>query len=235
MALQTRYDLGRYDLAASSFDIPIEERYTSRVSGVVNITYLAVELEIADYFSAAMSGAVTGTVAVMVMEKAEEGLAGVVIPRADIITGENMVILLDGRSAICCNMNIADFVASSLDGRGAVSVILDGALAASASLSGYTEAGSYFYLADFYGASLWGRADAVSVSMDTIFITLSIPPGAELRIDSENYLVTLDGENALYAQSGAWIKLSPNLTAISVDTGSGGDMRGSITYTELYL
>ena len=66
-------------------------------------------------------------------------------------------------------------------------------------------------------------------------INISIPPGGELRIDSENYTVTLNGENVLYAQSGYWPILSRELAQMTVDSGTGGKMTGEIVYSELWL
>ena len=66
-------------------------------------------------------------------------------------------------------------------------------------------------------------------------INISIPPGGELRIDSENYTVTLNGQNVLYAQSGYWPILSRDLAQMTVDSGTGGKMTGEIVYAERWL
>lgn len=66
-------------------------------------------------------------------------------------------------------------------------------------------------------------------------IGISIPPGGELRIDSENYTVTLNGENVLYAQSGYWPILSRDLAQMTVDSGTGGKMTGEMVYAERWL
>lgn len=66
-------------------------------------------------------------------------------------------------------------------------------------------------------------------------IDISIPPGGELRIDSENYTVTLNGENVLYAQSGYWPILSRELAQMTVDSGTGGEMTGEIVFAERWL
>ncbi len=64
---------------------------------------------------------------------------------------------------------------------------------------------------------------------------LTIPPGGELRIDSELFLVLLNGENALHTQSGDWINISRNLLRLIVESASGGQLRGQLIYTERYL
>ena len=57
----------------------------------------------------------------------------------------------------------------------------------------------------------------------------------ELRIDSGNFTVTLDGKNILHQQQGDWIVLERELAALTVDSGSGSQLSGSIIYTEKYL
>lgn len=66
-------------------------------------------------------------------------------------------------------------------------------------------------------------------------IGISIPPGGELRIDSENYTVTLNGQNVLYAQSGYWPILSRELAQMTIDSGTGGEITGEIVYAERWL
>lgn len=72
-------------------------------------------------------------------------------------------------------------------------------------------------------------------SAERTTVTITIPPGGELRIDSETYRVMLDGENALHAQEGDWIKLSREVLYLDIETASGGPLEGSITYKERYL
>lgn len=72
-------------------------------------------------------------------------------------------------------------------------------------------------------------------STDRTTVTITIPPGEELRIDSDTYRVLLDGENALYAQEGDWIKLAREVLYLDIETASGGPLEGHITYQERYL
>lgn len=66
-------------------------------------------------------------------------------------------------------------------------------------------------------------------------INVSIPPGGELRIDSDNYTVLLDGENVLYSQSGYWPILSRELSTMTIDSGTGGEISGEIVFSERWL
>lgn len=64
---------------------------------------------------------------------------------------------------------------------------------------------------------------------------VTIPPGGELRLDSDVFLSMLDGENVLYAQSGDWINVSRELLRLIVESATGGALEGQIIYTERYL
>ena len=57
---------------------------------------------------------------------------------------------------------------------------------------------------------------------------VTIPPGGELRLDSDVFLAMLDGENVLYAQSGDWINVSRELLRLIVESATGGDLEGQI-------
>ncbi len=64
-----------------------------------------------------------------------------------------------------------------------------------------------------------------------------LKPGSRLIIDAANYNVLLDGENAIWYQSGDWIdELNRTTTniAISASSGSAG-LTATILYTERYL
>lgn len=70
---------------------------------------------------------------------------------------------------------------------------------------------------------------------ETATIDVTIPPGGELRIDSDNFIVLLDGQNVIHLQSGDWITVDRNLLEMVVDTGSGGNLQGQILFNERYL
>lgn len=97
------------------------------------------------------------------------------------------------------------------------------------------QAGANLYDSRFFTEILSNRADAVILEELAVMILGSIPPGSELRIDSSNYTVTLDGVNILHLQEGDWIDMERALWALTVDSGSGGALEGSVIYQERYL
>ena len=77
--------------------------------------------------------------------------------------------------------------------------------------------------------------DASSQSTEIVRIDITLPPGSEIRIDSETYRVIMDGDNVLYAQNGDWLTLTRELLYIDVESASGGELSGTLIYTERYL
>ncbi len=88
-----------------------------------------------------------------------------------------------------------------------------------------------------FGASevLTSMLEATSQTTERTTLQLTIPPGGELRIDSELFTVLLNGVNALHAQSGDWINISRELLRINIESASGGKLQGQLIYTERYL
>ena len=70
------------------------------------------------------------------------------------------------------------------------------------------------------------------ISMD---LSVTIKPGDILVIDSDNFRVLLNGENAIKYHSGSWIdELNRNSKSITI-SGGGDALESSIYYQELWL
>jgi len=82
-------------------------------------------------------------------------------------------------------------------------------------------------------------ADATSEAIETnvCVLDITLKPGERLIIDANNYNVLLNGNNAIWIQSGDWIdELIRNTTEIKIDAAAGaGNIKASILYTERYL
>lgn len=87
----------------------------------------------------------------------------------------------------------------------------------------------------FAGDILQAISGGSTVYTATMEINVQLKPGSELRIDTENYTVLLDGENILYLQSGDWPELSRDLAYITIDSLSGGTLTGEVVYSERWL
>ena len=83
--------------------------------------------------------------------------------------------------------------------------------------------------------ALMATLDVVSTTSKQISIGVTIPPGGTLVIDCENYTVYLDGVNVYKFYEGDWLQLSRDTISVSVDSGTGGALSGTLSYVERYL
>jgi len=81
------------------------------------------------------------------------------------------------------------------------------------------------------------NATPESIETKVCILNISLKPGDRLVIDANNYNVLLNGDNAIWVQSGDWIdELIRNTTEVKIDAAAGvGNVKASILYTERYL
>lgn len=108
-------------------------------------------------------------------------------------------------------------------------------LALSDALNGAAQLGADIALEGDLTAILSNSAAAIDITEELTTIAVSLAPGDELRIDSENFTVTLNGVNILHLQEGDWIRLGRGLLAIGVDSGTAGALSGSLICEERWL
>lgn len=106
---------------------------------------------------------------------------------------------------------------------------------AAASLNADAVLGADIVLEGDLTAILSSSASVIDITEEMATIAVSLAPGDELRIDSENYTVTLNGENILHLQEGDWFRLSRGLLSITVDSGTAGALSGSLVCEERWL
>jgi len=90
--------------------------------------------------------------------------------------------------------------------------------------------------ASFTGTGIIGSfITAKSVYYTSMLINVTIPPGGELRLDSELFNATLNGANVLHLVNGEWVFLSPRIRELRVNTGTTGALKGEVIFRERYL
>ena len=104
-----------------------------------------------------------------------------------------------------------------------------------AALDANASLGADFVLGGSFAAILSSSASVVDITEEISLIAVDLAPGDELRIDSENFTVTLNGVNILHLQEGDWIRLGRGLLAIGVDSGTAGALSGSLICEERWL
>lgn len=98
-----------------------------------------------------------------------------------------------------------------------------------------TDKETYLIASGYELVSASVNLEAVDIIVCELNITLK--PGQKLIVDATNYNVLLDNENAIWAQSGAWIdELTRETSSISINASSGvANLSANILYTERYL
>lgn len=87
-------------------------------------------------------------------------------------------------------------------------------------------------------ALLLAQVDSLSLDVEEAVISVSIPPGGVLVIDSYDYLVTLNNKNAMDYQSGDWLFVDRELFDVQIYPLYGGSLEEAdvnITYDTRYL
>ena len=128
-------------------------------------------------------------------------------------------------------------MASNLDALCTIQYALFPKLELSGSLQAYSNAVLLVY--PNYGG-LYGIMSAL-VSSTPIrevimsFDRITLQPGSVLVIDSDNFTVYLDGENAIDQYDGDWVEFTRQLRAVEVQSGISGPLNISILYRRKYL
>lgn len=85
------------------------------------------------------------------------------------------------------------------------------------------------------GEIISSRVGVATITEERAYLNVTIPPGGQLVMDSELYLITLNGKNVMHLHSGDWISLDRDILSITVDSTTGGKLTGKLLYSERYL
>lgn len=227
-----RYNLARYSVNQEARTVEAAERFSETMLAVAGA---AIPVEFRDRYAETLQGSVQGTISVISAFPAFAGLFAVAKMSADVVTwatlSESLTVSAYGQKDTPTVLAALD----ELSARGWASKDIPVPLALEDCLTARL-AGSKDIPVPFKASEvLTSMLEATSQTTEQAILQLTIPPGGELRIDSELFLVLLNGENALHTQSGDWINVSKDLLRLIVESASGGQLRGQLIYTERYL
>lgn len=228
-----RYSLARYSVNQETRTVEIAENFSETMGAVAGA---AVPVEFRGRFAETLHGSARGTVSVISTFRAFSGLFTRAKGSADVITRAAFSGALQGSiyaqkntpAALSVMEELAAQVWASKDIPAAPLVLADSLTAGTAGSKNIPASLSVSEI-------LTSLMEATSQTTERTTLQLTIPPGGELRIDSELYLVFLNGENTLHTQSGDWIHISRSLLRLIVESASGGQLQGQLIYTERYL
>lgn len=227
-----RFSLARYSINQETAVIEIAETFSEVLGAVAGA---AIPVEHREKYAENIQGSARGTISVVTAFSAASDLLAAVSMSADVVLRGSFVDNL--QAAAAGRKNIPDTLVSADELRGTlyasknIPEALEGEEALSAAVEGSKNVPGPLYVSEVLTSVL----SATSQTTETATFQLTIPPGGELRIDSEIYTVLLNGENALHTQAGDWVHISRELLRLIIESATGGDLRGQLIYTERYL
>lgn len=228
-----RYSLARYSVNPETRTIETSARFFETMEAVVGA---AVPVESRCRFKETLHGSVRGTLSMISVFSAFSSLFMSAQGSVDVITRVCFSDALQDFAYAQKNIPTAMEAMEELDARIVASKDIPSELLVYADHLAALAAGSKNIQISFTVSEiLTSLSAAISQTTERTTLQLTIPPGGELRIDSDLFTVLLDGENALHTQSGDWINISRELLRLIVESASGGQLQGQIIYTERYL
>lgn len=226
-----RYSLIRYSMNQEDRTIPIGESFSESVGALAGA---AVPVEIRCRFVDGIQGSARGTVSIVLLLQAQDKLGARVRMLADILSAASFCEAMQGGFYAQKNLPVDLAASELLTGRPWASKSIPTELALTDQLRAGAAGGKntpgtlsvYEVLGTLLAATVQDTERAV--------FTIAIPPGGELRIDSELFTVLLNGQNVLHIQSGDWINVSRELLRLNIESASG-ELEGQMIYTERYL
>ena len=226
-----RFSLTRFNLAGTTTDILIRIAFADQLEGQAGAgSDIRVE---SMTLSARLEGTGAGAAGIPLVLQVAEGLKAQAGGVAAILIAGGLEGWLEADCAVGADYSVLLRLSDSLAGKGTAGANIHFSLPLAEKLEGAAAAGADLYDVVSLQALLSSFADAGSLEELVTIILGSIPPGSELRIDSDNFTVTLDGENVLYMQEGDWIDLERQLRGLVIN--AAGSLEGEVIYTERYL
>lgn len=227
-----RYSLARYSVNQEKKTIEIAESFFDTMGAV---TGTAIPVDLRERYRDTLHGSARGTVSVISSFSESSSLFSKARVSADVLTRaiffDSLQAAAYGQKDTPAALTVSDELSSQSWASKNIPVHMDFADSFTASAAGSKDIQASFKVSDV----LTTMSEATSQTMETATFDLTIPPGGELRIDSELFSVLLNGENALHTQSGDWINISRELLRLIIESASGGRLQGQLIYTERYL
>lgn len=227
-----RYNLARYSVNLETAVVEIAETFGETLNSVAGV---AIPVDTRERYSNTMRGYSRGTISVVSTMTAEAGLFAAAKMSANIVVKATAEETLSAAAAAIKNTPAALTSEDVLTAAARASKNIPEGMSGTEVLTALATASKDIYSALVVGDILTAIMDATSQTTETAVVEITIPPGGELRIDSDAFLVLLDGENVLYAQSGDWINVSRELLRLIIESATGGDLTGQLIYTERFL
>ena len=227
-----RYSLARYSVNQETRTVEIAEHFSEAMGAVAGA---AIPVDFQGRYAEALQGSARGTVSVVSALSAGSSLEAAVRMSANVLSaaafGETLSASVYGQKDIPSTLEAREELRAQAWVGKDIPASLELAERLNQRILGSKNIIAVLPVAELFTSLL----KATAQTTERAVFQLTIPPGGELRIDSELFTALLDGENVLYAQIGDWINLPRELLRLTVESASGGGLEGQLVYTERYL
>lgn len=227
-----RFSLSRFSLGAEGNVIQVEGSFSAELQSVSGV---AVPVSTSAFMVEVFRGTSRGTIALPFGFDSEAEMQADVTMNADVLMWPSFFEDVGSVSFGSRNKNISEFWSDETHSKTWGSKRMHRAFDFAETGTAGSFASKNVIRSLFGSEFLTVLTDAGKQATDQAIITIAIPPGGELRIDSDTFRVLLDGENILYAQEGDWIHVAREVLYLDIESATGGALEGSITYQERYL
>lgn len=228
-----RFNLSRFSLGDGGSTCPISHTFSESLNAVAGA---AIPVETTGFFNDVLRGSMRGAIAIRSAFESAGYLQASCQMRANILVAmgfpAHMAAKITGSQNSCIVINLSDQLEGEIWGS---KDITQTRLLSKDSLTSKVNGVKDIKTSPFVYEVLTAIAGAIKQSTETAVFTVTIPAGAELRIDSDTFRVTVNGENMLHEQAGDWVNLARELLYIDIESATGGDLQGTMIYTERYL
>lgn len=227
-----RFNLSRFSLGSQDNTIRIELLLAENLESVAGV---AIPVETTAFFNDILRGTARGAIGIASTFESYASMNSAALMRANIIVkgllGDTLQAMSDGAQ----NSMIVNVLADNLGASSYASADILWHEAYADALTSLASVVKDILIDPLLYEVLGSVSGAGTQSTEQVSVTVTIPPGGELRIDSDTFRVLLNGENVLDKQSGDWLMLSRDLLYLDIESAIGNGLSGNLIYTERYL
>ena len=222
-----RFNLSRFSLGSQDNTIHIELLLAENLESVAGV---AIPVETTAFFNDILRGTARGAIGIASTFESYAAMNSAALMQANIIV-KGLLAMSDGAQ----NSMIVNVLADNLGASSYASADILWHEAYADALTSLASVVKDILIDPLLYEVLGSVSGAGTQSTEQVSVTVTIPPGGELRIDSDTFRVLLNGENVLDKQSGDWLMLSRDLLYLDIESAIGNGLSGNLIYTERYL
>lgn len=220
-----RFNLSRFSLGSQDNTIHIELLLAENLESVAGV---AIPVETTAFFNDILRGTARGAIGIASTFESYAAMNSAALMRANIIVkgllGDTLQAMSDGAQ----NSMIVNVLADNLGASSYASADILWHEAYADALTSLASVVKDILIDPLLYEVLGSVSGAGTQSTEQVSVTVTIPPGGELRIDSDTFRVLLNGENVLDKQSGDWLMLSRDLLYLDIESAIGNGLSGKV-------